>query len=307
MVGRSKIVGKEGKPLKSELHHWWPRGLSQLWTDAEGKVNRLSWNGEILARPPAKFGAITNAHHVKLSGPWAGTVESLFNDADNHLPRMARQLELLSYYEAPVDRTFESRLTPHTLDQLERQRLGEGLASLLVRCPAHRNLLHLTTESFLQRTGDNVRKHDGTLIALNINQHYAQVVDSLKSGGKIVVLRSVENEFVFGEGYLSTLVGHGIELTYRCLLPLTPNMAILAFASRQYKRLPSICTIGVTPQEVNLINEVTQVYSRDYIFFRRVAPRIIDQFKVRKFLSLEFHNFPWLENLMQSVANYVPE
>lgn len=307
MVGRAKSVGMGGKPLKSELHHWWPRGLSRLWEDANGNVTRLSWDGKELKAPSKQFGAMTNAHHMKLGGPWSTTIEPLFGDADTALPMIAQKLEQLSYLEGTSGAAFEKRFTPHTMGSEDRKLLGEGLASLLVRCPAHRNMLHLTTERILGRTGDQVRKHDDTLIAGNIHQHYRQVVASLETGGKIVLLRSGEREFVMGEGYLNTLRGYSVEMQYRCLLPLTPTLAVLAFAPISYRRDPPVCTVGLVPEEVDLINNITQLYSRDYIFYRSQAPRLFEEFKVHEFGIAKFHRFPWLDALMQAAAMYSPK
>lgn len=302
MVGRAKSVGIGGKPLKSELHHWWPRALSRLWEDSDGMVTRLSCDGTKRRAPAKQFGGLTNAHHMKIGGPWSTTIEPLFGDADTILPKLAQKLELLSFIENKGPSAFERRFTPHGMLADDRMLLGEGLASLLVRCPAHRNMLHLTTERFWGRTGDQVHKHDDSLIAGNIHQHYQQVVASLKSGGRIVLLRSGQQEFAMGEGYLSTLVGLTIQLQYHCLLPLTPTLAVLAFAPGRYRANPPVYAIGLAPEEVDYINDVTQIYSRDCIYYRSKPPRVIEAFKVHQFQELPFHRFPWLEALMQAAA-----
>jgi hypothetical protein len=306
MVGRAKSVGIGGKPLKSELHHWWPRGLSRLWQESDGKVTRLSWDGSELRAPPKHFGAITNAHHMDAGGPWSTSIEPMFGDADSALPGLVTKLESLSYLEGRHYKGFDSRITPHQIDDQDRKLLGEGLASLLVRCPAHRNMLHLTVERISGRTGEQVRKHDDTLIAANIYQHYQNVVSSLARGGKIVLLRSGKGEFIMGEGYLSTLVGITVQIQYHCLMPLTPTLAILAFAPLRSWTEPPICTIDLMHEEVDFVNNVTQVYSRDYIFFRKEAPKLIDDFKAREFRTLRFQRFDWLDTLMQAVAAYAP-
>lgn len=307
MVGRTTTVGLNGKPLKTALHHWWPRGLSGLWKGEDGKVTRLSWDGKTLRAPPKQFSAITNGHHVKLNGPWAGSVEPVFDDADSVLPLLAVKLKDLSYVDGQSNAAIEQRITPHAIASDDRRLLGEGLASLLVRCPANRNRLHLTTERFWGRTGDQVGKHDDTLIALNINQHYRQIVQSLERGGKIVLLRSGEREFITGEGYLSTLTGNTVDLQYRCLVPLTPTLAVLAFASRRYWADPPICTVGLIPTEVNIVNDVTQIYSRDYIFYRNEAPKLIDAFTAHEFSIVQYHRFEWLDRMMQAIAGYAPK
>ncbi|MBH5398882.1 hypothetical protein HZZ13_13935 [Bradyrhizobium sp. CNPSo 4010] len=282
------------------------RGLSGLWKDREGKVTRLSWDRTTLSAPPKQFGAITNGHHIKLNGPWAGSIEPLFDDADSVLPSLAAKLEGLSYVAGKYDAAIDKRITAHEITPDDRKLIGEGLASLLVRCPAHRHQSHLTTERFAGRTGDKIQKHDDTLIALNINQYYRQIVQSLERGGKIVLLRSGEREFVMGEGYLNTLAGYTVELWYQCLVPLTPSMAVLAFAPCRYWTNPPICTIGLNHAEVDLINEVTQVYSRDYIFYRNEAPKLIDAFTTREFRNVQYHRFDWLDAVMQAVAAYAP-
>jgi hypothetical protein len=307
MIGTSRITGLKGKPLKSELHHWWPRKLSAFWNDKDGKVTRLSWEGKSLRAPSAQFGAITNAHHIKLQGPWAGTIEPLFGDADTHLPHIVRRLASLPCIDADLSWPIENRLLPLEVDRVERERLGEGLASLLIRCPSHRHLLHAMTESIWGRFGGEERKPDSTLTALNMHQQYRQMVESLKSGGTVVLLMSTEgDEFIFGEGYLNTLRGSTIELQYRCLVPLAPNMAVLAFASDRYFAQPPLCTIRLSQAEVRLINEVTQVYSRDYIFYRQREPQLTEHFRSREFRRLQFENFPWLDALMQSVSRFCP-
>jgi hypothetical protein len=305
MVGRVKPVGFKGKPLKSAAHHWWPRGLSELWADEQGQVTRASWDGKILRAPSAQFGAITNGHHIKLDGPWATSIEPLFDDADSALPSLVKKLESLSYDDG-ASAKINKRITPHDMSSEDRRLLGEGLASLLVRCPAYRNLLHLTTEHFWGRTGDQVRKHDDTLIAANIHQHYKQIVGSLERGGKIVVLRSGEREFIMGEGYLSTLIGYTVQLQYHCLVPLTPTLAVLAFALGRYWTDPPICTLGLNANEVRFVNDVTQIYSRDYVFYRKGAPILIDGFRAREFRTVQYHRFEWLDWLMEVVATYLP-
>jgi hypothetical protein len=210
MVGRAKPVGIGNKPLKSELHHWWPRALSRLWEDEDGRVTRLSWDRKELKAPPKQFGAITNAHHMKFGGPWSTTIEPLFGDADTSLPMIAQKLEQFSYVEGKSGLTFEGRLAPHPMGAEDRKCLGEGLASLLIRCPAHRNLLHLTTERVWGRTGNEIHKQDDSLIAGNIHQHYRQVVASLERGGKIVLLRSGKRKFVMG----GALVAGGVSVHF---------------------------------------------------------------------------------------------
>lgn len=253
--------------------------------------------------PPAQLGAITNGHLMKIGGPWTTTVEPLFSDADSNLPRVIERLEKLPHRPAGAGISFESRFTAHDVDRNERNSLGEGLASLLIRCPAPRNLLHLTVQRINGEFGVQAQeKHDDSLIAGNIHQHYSQMVASLRGRGKLVFLRCVERELVMGEGYLSTLAGYTVQLQYHCLLPLTPNLAVLAFSPQACTSFPEAGSIALTSREIDLINDVTQIYSRDYIFYRREAPRILPEFQRREFMELTLHKQAWLDSLMQFVS-----
>jgi hypothetical protein len=302
LVGRPYSRGSTGKPIKSELHHWWPKGLSRFWADTESKVTRLSWNGELLRLEPAKFGAIRNAHRIRLEGPWDTSVEPLFDDADGNLPRIVELLEGYPIPEVQPGLSYIHRAVDLAVSPEDRAVLGECLASLVVRCPANRDRLHRTTEAFWGRTGDQVRKPDDSLIAGNIHQHYRQVVSSLQHGGKIVLLRPATSEFVMGEGYLNTLVGMTVELQYRCLVPFTPTLAVLAFAPQRYLPNPAVSMLSLTDDEVDIVNEITQVYTRDYLFFRSRHPPVTEPFTRHEFLSVRYHKHPWTEAVMESIA-----
>lgn len=302
MVGTPRSQGSTGKPLKSELHHWWPKGLSRFWADDDGRVTRLSWDGEELRLEPAKFGAIRNGHRIRLQGPWDTTVEPLFDDADGNLPRFVDLLHGLPVPALKPASSYIERAVGVAMSEPDRAILGEILASLIIRCPAHRDQLHRTTEYFHGRTGDAVLPHDDALIAGNIHQHFRQVVDSLKRGGKIVLLRTETSEFVMGEGYLSTLRGTSTQISYHCLLPLTPTMAVLAFSPQRYRPDPAVSVMPLTDAEVDIVNEITQIYSRDYLFFRRRRPEITEHFAAHRFLRLQYEKHGWVEDVMASIA-----
>ena len=73
------------KPLKTELHHWWPRTLAEHWAAADGMVSVIRSDGAVRCAPPGAFGAITNAHHMNIGGPWDSTFELIFNRPDNEM------------------------------------------------------------------------------------------------------------------------------------------------------------------------------------------------------------------------------
>jgi hypothetical protein len=74
-----QLMAMKHKPLKTELHHWWPRTLAEHWAASDGMVSVIRPNGNVHRAPPGAFGAITNAHHIKIGGPWDSTFEPIFS------------------------------------------------------------------------------------------------------------------------------------------------------------------------------------------------------------------------------------
>lgn len=57
------------------------------------------------------------------------------------------------------------------------------------------------------------------------------------------------------------------------------------------------------PEEVQFLNETVQVYSRNFVYFRRDRPTLIDEFSRRMFLEYPLHRHPWLDRLLEVIAN----
>ena len=55
------------KTLKTALHRWWPKSVSQFWADTDGCVTQLSPDESTVRSPPGSLGGITKAHHVEFS------------------------------------------------------------------------------------------------------------------------------------------------------------------------------------------------------------------------------------------------
>lgn len=127
------------KPLKTELHHWWPRALSEHWSAADGMVSVIRPSGQVQRAPPGAFGAVTNAHHMKLGGPWDSTFEPLFNQADNEISEFVRWLATLETPFVGADRPIIERITPQLLPAERLKLLARTTASLLARSPSIRH------------------------------------------------------------------------------------------------------------------------------------------------------------------------
>lgn len=122
-----------GKPIKTELHHWWPRTLAEHWGSADGMVSVLRSTGETHRAPPGAFGAITNAHHIKVGGPWDSTFEPLFNQADGEISDFVRWLSTLDALAADASRPMIERIVPQPLPADRMLQIARVTASLLAR------------------------------------------------------------------------------------------------------------------------------------------------------------------------------
>ena len=127
---------------------------------------------------------------------------------------------------------------------------------------------------------------------------------AIASSGKFVALIADSNEFVFGDGFL-----HNFSIPpdhiwgRRCMVPMLPTVSILFVQPPAgLRREPQLTTILLTNNEVNIINDVTQIYSCDQLFYRNKRPRLIEPFTRHEFLELA--NDPlFLADLVHSVAH----
>lgn len=302
-----RIVGIGGKPLKTELHHWWPKGLSKLWADVDGTVGRLSWDGKIVRSKPANFGAITNAHHIVLKGPWAGTVEPIFDHVDSNFPYLVQRLAAMRPRRRLFKRKLKSRIIPTPLPEEERQLLGQGIASLIVRSPAYRHFLKKGIQATQSRFGfPDGYKFDSNLLSLTIDQHFPYMESALRIGGKVVLLHTWHREFILGEGYLNDLNGGHHQSAYRCLVPLTPNLAVFMFRDLEYRVAPNCFSVALDANEVEVINCITQIYTKDSILFRTQKPIIESFFAEREFRKMTRHSHEMLDEICQIASGDGP-
>ena len=303
-VGESKLFTQ----LKPELHHHWPKGLSKFWCDDEGQVNRLSSNGQLLRCPPKNFGALTDGHRIRFEDSdggsiWDSTIEPMFNNADSNLPHGVTYLLGLESKTGSDGLPLVGRLLGGSLDRNLRANLGESIASLIVRSPAFRNQMKINVDDLRQGIPYRDFNDERNLIVANLNQEFSGISKSLKSGGKLVVLFSDTNEFIFGEGFLHNLHG-AVSSGQKFLVPLTPTMALAFTRPIRYMTHPEIVTLRLHANEVDICNEITQVYSKDYVYFRDQMPKLIPNFTDGSFQVFEYHRHEWLDNLLHFAANY---
>jgi hypothetical protein len=56
--------------------------------------------------------------------------------------------------------------------------------------------------------------------------------------------------------------------------------------------------------EVDMLNEIVQVYAQDFIFFREQKPELIEAFKIGQHRILKHHGHDWLDGMLDNLSQY---
>lgn len=273
---------KTGKKLlEKERHHWWPEAVSQFWVNGDGQIFRIDTNGQVTKSGPRKTARIRGGHHISFGGSdWDTTFEHYFDRADTEFPKVVEWLESLANCH-PAERSGD---VVHMCTDDNRAVLGECLLSLVCRSPGFRNKIWAGIERF--RPSSASKEQDKTLIAANLRQVYGQLSGTGRLGdGKFLVLISRSSEFIFGDGMYnnvspSAMYMHGARL----LVPVTPQIAVLHVRPMSYMVEPRLVTRRVSGDVVHVVNEATQIYSKDYLFYRSDQPDLSEHFKRKEHL-----------------------
>ncbi len=296
------------KPIKSELHHWWPRTLSKYWKDADGMCCRLAWDGKLVRSNPANFGAMTNAHHIKHGSeptPWDGSIEGQFGSADDKITGLVEKLSELNSIFDPHSADFVDRLLPQLVSDSLIVALCEGTLSLILRSPRFRHTIKSNTLDLQTRMGMREPSVDDTLVSLNVNGRLKQFGEGLERRGKWLVMFSDEREFIFGDGFLHNYSTVSVPpINPRVLLPLTPTIALLFISPHRYPSRPRLLTLRVTRDEVSFINGITQAYSRDCIFYRCDRPADVSLLGRHEYQQFPHDKHSWIEALISGMMQF---
>jgi hypothetical protein len=291
------------KRLKTARHHWWPEGLSEFWADKDGCTNCMAWDGKVIRLQPEKFGHIGSGHHIKFSeeNPWNTSIEEEFGEADTDFPFLANWLLGLEKRTGDPIANLNKRLLAQSLPSERRRQLAQCLASLIVRSPRSRNNIQREVEYFQKRFGVKDIRVDKLLIAANMRGCQEVFSQTIESSGQFSVLFTDSQEFIFGDGFLHNFPPRADEPTNpRFVVPLLPSVSIAFSQPTTSRTQPAIATILLRKDEVQLFNEIVQIYSRDHIYFRHDPPRVFESFSRREFLQLQNHKHDVLERLLES-------
>jgi len=293
-------------PLVSAQHHWWPRSLSSFWKDAEGKVNRSSSDGRLVRSTPKNFGAIRNAHQIRLGEHWSFDFEPEFSEVDNQFPGLVEWVTALGIKHQLHDFASTSRrIATHDMSEFERERLSACVASLIARSPSTRHRIRLNAEYLRQRVGLSQFQAGKNLIAGNQRGLFREICQSVKASGKFALLLTKAEEFIFGDGFLHDFSNVNFKLS-RCLVPLLPTVTIMYFKPMSYSPEAQLFTIDMNDRDVKFLNSTCQIYSCNEIFSRSLPPELIKKFGDGQHYQYPYHKHPWLDELIDHLAYYRP-
>lgn len=294
------------KPLKTELHHWWPRTLADHWVAPDQMVSVIAPDGNVTRAPPGQFGAITNAHHMKMGGPWDSTFEPIFNHPDGEIGNFVAWLSTLEASITGSDRPMVERILAQPLPEDRRLQLARVTASLLARSPRVRHVIRLTTAAYQADFGLIEPKIDKTLTALNQRHLYDAYRTPMETSGRWAILFGDSREFIAGDGFFHNFPAsaNAIHSGRKLILPILPTIAIAYMLPMSHPSEPRLVTLRVDSDETERLNELVQVYASKFLFFRTEQPDVLPVYAADGHREFSYHRHDWADVLLDELSQY---
>jgi hypothetical protein len=268
--------------LEKERHHWWPEAVSQFWVNEKGQIFRIDASAKVTTSAPRKIARIRGGHHITFGGSaWDTTFEHYFDRADNAFPSVVEWVESL----VKGHPTGTKSDVAHACTDENLAALGECMLSLVCRSPSFRNRIWTGIKRF--RPTDASKEQEKSLIAANLRQVYGQLSAGARLGdGKFLVMISHSSEFIFGDGIYNNVSPSAMYMYgARFFVPVTPKIAVLHVRPMtSYMVDPRLITRRVGDEIVQVLNETTQIYSKEYLFYRSQQPVLSEHFKKKEHL-----------------------
>ncbi|MFE3837539.1 hypothetical protein [Pseudogemmobacter sonorensis] len=283
---------------KSKNHHWWPVALQGYWADKSGNVWWIEPSGRTDKKRAAnrKIGFKIHGHTIFRGGAWEGNFEKEF-DIDSEVHNVISSLkELKPLGRTPAefftllkmifkkDRTLRDMCKYYVLEESLHRRLLLLILSLIIRSPSNRSKY----EGYSRLAG---MPPDEDVGKANMQQNYMIAKKICQSGFTsnqyFVLLHSPLKRFTFGDGSLDWLTSGliGNRINGKALVPLTPHLCVYFCTPMAMRSSPNCASLSVAPWMVDWVNEITQIYSKDRIFFKGKAPKLIEAFRRAQFLE----------------------
>jgi hypothetical protein len=269
-------------------------------------VSAIFPDGQVVLAPPGKFGGITNAHHIKLGGAWDSTFEPIFNQPDSEISDFVEWLFTLEAENVASDRPAIERIAAQPLPADRKSQIARIAASLLARSPRVRHIIALGTEYFRREMGMPNPKADKPLIAMNQRNLYDAYRVEMERGGRWAVLFSDSSEFITGDGFFNNFPASadGLHSGRKLVLPILPTATIVYMAPMSHPNHPNLVTMRVDSNEVELLNSILQVYSKNILFFRSERPTLLESFRSAEYREFLYNQHEWLDGLLDDLSQY---
>lgn len=293
--------------VKTTADHWWPKGMQRLWPDLEGYVSCIDPTGKIERKKPPRGGSRKGfafklgGHKISLGvSPWNHTFEPDFAEVDNIAPPVLKRIA--SY---PLKKSQWNFLS--IIERSEIEALLKFSFSLLIRSPAFRHRYSNAGASF----GLGYNEETGKA---NIS-HFWKPVKSIDfaecNSYRLLFLHAKDVEFCYGDGLFDTLFTRQLswfpeagtwiaDLNGEALVPLLPNLCAYLYFGREI-RSSTAKVIQVTPNVVDEINHHTQIYSKNQLFFRALAPNLSEEYVRNEHMKISREN----AGLMSLLRSYL--
>lgn len=299
----------------SKKHHWWPVALQQYWTDRREELSWVEPDGTIQKKKPAnrKIGYKRHGHTVSKGSIWENNFESEF-DIDDEVHRIvAGTHNLRPFGRTPSefltllnllrkkDRTLRDTCTFHHLDEKLHRNLLLFLYSILIRSPANRSRY----ESYPEMIGLSPNEEVGKV---NMAQSYSIAKKVCQNGSLsnqyFVILHSPLKKFIFGDGSLDWITQNLTtnRINGRALMPLTPYICVYFCTPMMFRTSPNCASISAAPWMVDWVNQITQIYSKEKLFFLGKPPKLTEAFRKRQFLEHKEKTDDFIQMLDEIVA-----
>lgn len=283
---------------KPKNHHWWPVAMQSYRTDNAGNVSWVKPSRETFKKRAAnrRIGFKIHGHTIYRGTCWESNFETEFG-IDNEIHNIITALkELRSFGRTPSeflglmgllfkkDRTLRDICRYYHLDEQIHRSLLLLVFSLLIRSPSNRSKY----ESYPKMAGLPPNEEVGKA---NMQQNYRIAKklceDASISNQYFVLLHTPLKRFIFGDGSLDWLTDGLVSnrINGRTLIPLTPHMCVYFCTPLAMRPSPNCASLIVAPWMVDQVNEITQIYSNDKLFFVGKTPDLTDAFRQGKFLE----------------------
>lgn len=303
--------GDMAKKSNSKNHHWWPVALQNYWSDKNGNVSWIDPTGTVCQKKSAnrKIGHKIHGHTLFRGDVWGETNFEHEFDIDNEVHKVIDSLKAikpqgkkhsaLRIWWRSVRRSDQAIAETCAIHHFEEQ-AGRDLLlliySLLIRSPAYRSKYENFPAKFGLPASENVGK-------ANMRQTYLLAKKLCQKGVMtnrfFVILHSDQGRFICGDGYLDWLSG-GLQanrVNGRAVVPLTPHLCVYISTPMTMRTNRNCAAIRAAPWMVERVNEITQVYSRDRLFFLGRKPPLTDNFRKQEFLEHSNYRVDLLDQL----------